>query len=782
MTSISKILAILFMVTMASCSGGGGGSGDRGPSAANEPASDPSPEEQKAGDVASIGSPTLSTNEIFTSGGGSPNCAEFSVILKDAGDLFVEGAIVTYEAQYQGEAPEAGGSFELDQVLSDIEGKATVKFCAGKDEFEVVIVAKVGEISQNSAVLKAQQKGAYQLSFAGSSLLGMVEEGEKVETINLNFFNAGPNDCIFLYFQLLYNGESSVGKTIGFKTPFDLPVGVKLAERKLDRELETDANTGKQRAVFSATSSSEGILSVPVCSGTALGSFNVSGSFEDEDGNTVVGESPTISVVGGLPSYANFTLTFNEENARTLQGFFNTNSDYILEVAARVQSRSDGDAITTSPVSVATETGRLTLLDDGKVVGGESKFSLQALHMNNYYAYSVYPFDTYPQARSRCDPAEIASSLGGSGDFSFYDLSKNWRSTIVYQTQGQEHYFDRNGDGSYGGDGDGFWDKNQNGVFDSGVDELTFDSNGNGSFDYSGEWFLDLPSPFIDVDENMQYDASIDILLAESYVGPNGKRDNDNLIWKSEVFPIYMGMSFYGLLREKINHNVNADPADFVSGDDGTIFGKNYSNPIVSGEFFTDPSDLAANAAQASVRRHFFLHGACGNLLPGGTVIEASVNLKSGAEYGLRTPIVYYRADPLEQRLDGARALLNGTGSASATVNFNSIDHPNANRGYPLPFDVELPACTSACSGAVATPGVACSGATYEVATKVAEPEFFGSQQYVRTIEIFATYPESKTCVCASGVGGAGNAKFLEGNCECPTNTSFDGTNCVLDE
>ena len=781
-TGMYFVQAFAVLSVIANCDGGGG-SGDRGgfaesgapPDSTVPTAEVPSAGEEQVSSVASISGASVTAELIFTSTGGNPNCTEFSVVLQDAAGQPVAGVSVTYEAQYSGQAPANAGSFSAGQTASDSAGKAVVSFCAGQDEFEAVLVAKVGDLSQNSGTVTAQRKGAYELKFAGSSLAGMLEGDDEAKSINLNFFNAGPNDCIFTYFTLTRNKTPVSGKDIVFKTPFDIPVGVKLAERKLDRVLETDANTGKKRATFTAKSSLEGLLSVPVCAGTSLGSFNVIGDFKDEDGNTIIGESPTISVVGGLPSYANFSLTFDVENARTLQGFFNTNSSYVLEASVRVESRSDGDAITSSPISISTEIGKLTLTDQGKIVDGRSNFSLQALHMGNNYPYLVFPFANEPDARSRCDPDKIADSLSVGDEFSYYDLSKNWRSTLVYQTQGQEHYYDRNGDGSYEGDGDGFWDKNQNGVYDDGIDYVSYDPDGDG-FDYDGEWFIDQPSPFIDVDENLEYDPAVDILLADSYVPPNGKRDSDNVIWKSEVFPIYMGMSFYGLYREKIVENVDADPDQYVSGDSlGAVFGENLFYGIGPDDFYppSPPPDLSASA---KVRRHFFAHGLCGNLLPGGTSLELDLELRSGAAYGQRTPITRFRADPAEEKLDGARTLLSGVGTASAEINFNAVDHPNANRGYPVPVEVEVPPCLAECTGYTATPGVACDAGTYRVSVGISEPDSFGNKNFKKTIGFNIRYPEARTCTCAL------NASLKEGDCQCIDGYAFDDSlgRCAL--
>ena len=63
---------------------------------------------------------------------------------------------------------------------------------------------------------------------------------------------------------------------------------------------------------------------------------------------------------------------------------------------------------------------------------------MEALHMIDHYAYRIHPFVGFPEAMARCNPIQIADSLGGDPDgFSYYDLSKNWRSTVTYSIRGQ---------------------------------------------------------------------------------------------------------------------------------------------------------------------------------------------------------------------------------------------------------------------------------------------------------------------------------------------------------
>ena len=631
-----KISAILLVLAALSCKG----KSQRSQSGFNDGGEvvDPKIFNEASREVASIEDASVDRTLIYTEGTGTPNCVTFSVTLKDKDDKPVEGAVVEFTAQSQEEESGVSGKFNEETPLSNAEGKVEAVFCAGRDPLKVVLIAKVVNKTKNSAEIRAINKGTYKFVYERSSqdgpLSGDTAGSTQAADIQLNFWDAGPEDCVDLFFRLTVDEEPISGKSLVFKTPYDMPLGVKLAERADNSTLYTDPDTGRKRAIFNATSSSDGRYRIPACAGSALGSFSVSADFEDESGKTVLVESSTIFISGGLPIQSNFTSTYDNENAKTLQGFFNTNSAYKISTKIQTNSLNSGDAIITSPISVSAETGRVSINNSGQLKDGLADFTIQALHMNNYYAYPTTAFEGYPDALSRCDPQQIGDYLTANSltSFKYYDLAKNWRSTLVYQTQGQEYYFDRNGNGSYDGGGDGFWDKNQNGVWDAGIDELTFDQNNNGFNASEGEYFIDLPSPFIDVDEDMSYQQNVDILLTDSYVAPNGSRDKSGLIWRYDVYPIYMGMSEYGLLREGLKADPLAALDPSVSGDvGGTYFGINFGLPLAR------VTDENLNEQKT----HVFAHGLCGNILPGGTKLELSAEKISGGKKRRANPRLY---------------------------------------------------------------------------------------------------------------------------------------------
>ena len=161
-----------------------------------------------------------------------------------------------------------------------------------------------------------------------------------------------------LIFQLQKEGKAVVGQELAFTTQYEPPRGIKLAKKNEDGVFETLEGEGKSRGVYNATSSVEGKFSVPICSGVALGTVLVSAEFTDADGNLIKAQSPVVSIRGGLANYANFSLTFDPINAKTLKGFFNTNSDHVVSVRVKTNTSSDGEAIVDHPVTIAAETGR----------------------------------------------------------------------------------------------------------------------------------------------------------------------------------------------------------------------------------------------------------------------------------------------------------------------------------------------------------------------------------------------------------------------------------------
>jgi len=726
---------------------------------------------------------SLSTTTLYTSDTPEESCLDFQVKLTDANNLAIAGLSVSFSI-VSASAVADKGLLLPTQTESDENGYAPGKYCAGKNELVGSLIALAQGVSATSSEITVYQRGNLRLSFIESSVPAEPESENSEDIIVLNIFESGPNDCTTLYFKLEINETALAGQEIEFLTQPNFPKGAKLAKKNTAGEVVTDSVNGRKSGYYKATSSSDGILAVPVCAGTALGTLLVTGSILDNEGKNIRAHSPVISIKGGMPNYLNFSLTFDWENARTLKGYFNNNSPFSIPTEVKVGTRYDGDPILDYQVAVAAETGKIVMQNGGLInpETGTAKFEMSALHMLNQYAYPVHMFSGFPEARARCQPQSIAASLAPSANFTYVNLAKNWRSTVVYMIRGQEFYYDRNGNGVWDG-GDGFWDKNQNGIFDDG-DVHTYDYNNTGSFDFTSEWFIDLPSPYIDVNENNVYNSGIDIALSDDgFIPPNGVWDKDTIVWKYEYFPIYMGTSPYAMKRYRIHEDFDADYAaltDVLMNDLWTsgvpalsrAFGHETIN---SDRLWIGVASDALFAGEGSYSGHVFAHGICGNPIPGGTEIKITPELVKDASYGDRQITNHIYIQPGDDLLEPARRILkNSSGSDTAQFNFNAVEHPYKAYSYPINFRTRISICDNACTGDVtAAGGVACDSKTWDLFVSFSEPESTGGGS--NNVNSRVVIPNVKTCICVTG------ASFFQGNCQCPDGTSSNGTNCVAD-
>ena len=75
-------------------------------------------------------------------------------------------------------------------------------------------------------------------------------------------------------------------------------------------------------------------------------------------------------------------------------------------------------------------------------------------------------------------------------------------------------------------------------------EEMFFDANGNGTYDV-GEPFIDLGEPFVDLNDNGQYDPGEPFLDVDGngvWTPPNGKWDGNTKIW-TQTIVVYTGQS-----------------------------------------------------------------------------------------------------------------------------------------------------------------------------------------------------------------------------------------------
>lgn len=659
-----------------------------------------------------------STLNTIDSDGDAYKCVDVTFKALAAGAA-VKGATITFSM-----APTMaeGGTITPESAETNDDGLASTKYCSGKAEQKLTIEAKAGSLSANSGEITVAASPEYEFIFLRSDVkITMAQDAKdpvKDGVIKLSIQDSGPLECATLVFGITRKNIPVANKVVKFRTQIDFPKGAKLARRSDTGTTEKDSATSKYFAVYEATSDEKGEFYVPICAGPTLGTVLISGTIKIDNNLSFNTQAPIVSIGSGFTHWANLSITYDPVNAKTLRGYFNTNSDHVVQFKVKANAKSDGDANADNPVSVVAETGRVDVANGGFPNGsGEVPFTMQALHLVDYRPYQVHKF-TNMEAQSRCD----VEGLIASGGITYANLSKNWRSTIVYMMRGSEYFHDANRNGVYDEGGDGFWDKNQNGIYDPGIDVITHDAGNDGLVDINGEWFIDLPSPFVDTNENGIYEPNIDILIGDEYVAPNGKRDKDTTIWKYDYAPIYVGESSFALLNSEIKSN--STPLS-MSIDESQAY---YDDLRVRGFlslplpylFSLVPIDDAAlwlgPATAAAAGRLFYLHaqGACGGPMLGGTSLIANFK-KDPVEFGERTLDAIWVEQPEDHVREPSRRLLKESGTSTGVINFNVLDHPSRVGAYPISFAIQVGACTNKCKGDVATPGVACDSHTGEL-------------------------------------------------------------------
>lgn len=731
--------------------------------------------------------------EVYTSETADNSCVTFKVFTKSSGAPVGDVGVIFTIVSNSASTAEEKGKVTPESGVTDAAGELEASYCSGLAEGLVTISVKAGAVSANSNQITIKKKPAYTFVYTASDAPQASDaEGKPVNAINLNTIDSGPQDCTMLYFKLLRTGQPVIGATVKFMTQTDFPKGVKLSRRTDALTTELDPVNGKKMASFAGVSSSSGEFAVPICTGSSLGSVSISGTYTDpEEGRRLTASAPVIRITSGITSYINYSLTFDPLNARTLRAFYNTNSEYDLPFSVQTGARADGLSIGDYPVTIATEVGRYTMSNAGypNPETGAVPVKLHGLHLVDNYPYPVLKFwknqtagTVYPLAQTRCEPNEIAAwvraSNGGTA-LKFRDLKRNWQSTLVYAVRGQEYFHDANRNGVYDAGGMGFWDKNQNGIFD-GNDVITSPA-GATTFDPSGEWFIDMPTPFVDVDDDLLttstgYNPAIDILLGDEYIAPNGKRDADTMIWKSEVFPISMGPSGFSLTNNEIRDDgtgkLNPIPEMFAQNslvtvqDDIRVLGR---GPLIASKMW----DSAPQIGPGVFNFVFFAQDLCGNLLPGGTKLSVNFEEIYKPVYGTRTNTAFLYPPPGDDKLEPTRQLLREIQGSTAKINFNSSNHPSAVDSYPIYGSVEVPSCNTECTGYIATGGVACDAWTGYVRLDVEDPDpNLDQHSNITTLRVAMTVPAVRSCTCSTALG----VYFHEGECKCPTGTALDTT------
>ncbi len=267
---------------------------------------------------------------------------------------------------------------------------------------------------------------------------------------------------------------------------------------------------GASIAPDTALLDASGEASVTVYSGTTAGTLAVHASaYLGTDTSAtakVIAEttSPTLAIVGAKANGRNFAVTCHDESIPSLWrndcSFMRT--DITEKCTAVVGDRFNNRLGAGGEVTWHTEAGLFgppshlpvadpTTTDDGALGRTDNIFSTLNTRM---------PEDVPPAAgelRVPADPNERCVALDGS------PLVRNPRDglvTFIVTTQGEE----------------GFYDANGNGVYDQGED------------------FIDQGEPYIDANDNNQWDPGEEFIDSNNngqYDGPNGKWDSDTTIW-----------------------------------------------------------------------------------------------------------------------------------------------------------------------------------------------------------------------------------------------------------
>lgn len=701
---------------------------------------------------------------IFVSDAKTNNCATITVRASSKADNKSLSGVAINLGISGIAAPEyaSWGRFP-DSLTTGEDGKATGSFCAALKVGTVILTGtfkdSIAEVSTaNSNPIQITLKPSFTLSYRGSNLA--TTGGAVTDPIPMNLFESGPNDCGNLEFLIKKSDDPMEGVQLKFQSGFNYPVGTKLRSRSsTDQAFEIDPLTQQKYLSFTATSDADGILRVPICSGSFPGSLTVSATYVDAYEKTITVKSPTITVGSGFANLQNLSLAFDTTNSRTLRALFNNEMPVALPFTAKINSKSNGKLSILEPIQVHLESGGSTFTNNSGGVPneqGEVPFTVLASHNGSYRPSPVYYFND-SAAQATCSPAAIANLLPNQSDvFPFVELAKNWRSTMVYMTRGQETYNDINDNKKYDLGGDGFWDKNQDGNYTQGVDAVTYfapesfpanascrclespaaapipgtqakpcteDPNLASCFRSRSEWFIDLPTPFVDADENGIFEKTVDgyemdrSIGGEIYQEPNGKRDSDTTIWKSTTLSVYTGNSIYAMTRAAIARDISGSgitasptPAEYNTALSYLKF------PLNNPKHAAQSTSMTAASGWQSEWKYVHAQGICGTPVPGGSDISVNIEPEEALASDRQVTAHIYLQDYDDQLDPSRRFVIDATGSNTAKINFNVMDHPAASASFPLKYELKVSPCRRVPPGGE---GFWCSPSTYKIATTV---------------------------------------------------------------
>ena len=747
---------------------------------------------------------TPTVNTLFTKGNAGTTCADVVFTVNSAAGV-AAGVDVAFSVSSAQNVTDPG-SVNAAKATTDAKGDVTATYCSGADATTVNIVATVGTLSANSGDITVVAKDNFLFQYGN---VGLAE---------LNLFDSGPNDCTNVLFSLTNNAKPVIGVTQRFTTQLNYPKAAKLAEKPATGKTAVDAATGAPYGYYDAVSDSAGTFTVPLCAGTALGTVVISGTYKTSEGALMPAQSPPIQITTGLASWSNISITFDPTDARIVKGYLETNTTESHNFTVKVNAQQDGKPLN-NPVTVISEIGEITY-PNGQLPDshGNVAFTLMPLHLSDYRPYLVHTYNS-TAADDSCkveDLVTYANSINTSNPLTpkkivkYSDLAMNWRIAVTYMMRGQESFHDTKRTGIFDAtNAIGFWDKKQSGVYDASgpiPDVITTLAplNDWSSKDPTADWFFDLPTPFVDVDKNGDYTSGVDILFGDQYVLPNRKRDNDTMIWKSFLAPIYLGTSPFAMRHAAIGASVNLDDTNAAQQIGSSyIFGLGNAglggsvNPklLGSSSLFSALGNVGVgnvglgipDGLGALVEGYFFAHDICGNPMPGGTKISSTVEITSTATVGPRNVLTHFYMQPGDGVLEPARRLLkDATGGSSATINYNITDHRSSPASYPIEMYIEVAPCTNLCTGDVVS-GVYCdafAGNIYVTADTDTIAQTFSIPTVDSCVCQTHAIPKPGSCACPSGTIGNGAAcvcpigqVYTNGACACPSGT-WNGSAC----
>ena len=329
-------------------------------------------------------------------------------------------------------------SGSVTSASATANGKATATFHAGNTGGLVTLTATASGITSNAVSIQVAAGSAATITFVSA------------DPTSIGVKSSGQPESATLTFQVLDSGGNPVDDGTLVNFAIATPLG------------------GGETIAPSQSSTTSGLVTTNLQSGSVPGAVSVSATVMDSGGTTISTIAQVI-IAAGLPDSKHFSLATTKLNLPGYTYFGETS-----KITAFVADRFSNPVPANTPVYFESEAGAMALTQAFTNDLGQAS----ADHITQL---------PYP------DTILSMTNLPGV-------------STILAWTPGQEAFSD---------------------------------NNGNGRYD-TGESFDDIGEPFIDANDNGQFDATGDVATDERYVdlnnngqydGPNGKWDGSTFVW-----------------------------------------------------------------------------------------------------------------------------------------------------------------------------------------------------------------------------------------------------------